>query len=53
MGEGIGKLYVDKKASKEQVKAIEEITSGKHGGGVFYNFSQYTENNIADGDHKH
>ena len=35
MGEGIGKLYVDKKASKEQVKAIEEITSGKHGGGVF------------------
>jgi hypothetical protein len=35
MGEGIGKLYVDKKASKEQVKAIEEITSGKYGGGVF------------------
>lgn len=35
MGDGIGKLYVDKKASKEQVKAIEEITSGKHGGGVF------------------
>lgn len=35
MGNGIGKLYVDKKASPEQVKAIEEITSGKHGGGVF------------------
>jgi hypothetical protein len=35
MGEGIGKLYVDKKASAEQVKAIEEITSGKYGGGVF------------------
>jgi hypothetical protein len=35
LGEGIGKLYVDKKASKEQIKAIEEITSGKYGGGVF------------------
>lgn len=35
MGDGIGKLYVDKKASADQVKAIEEITSGKHGGGVF------------------
>jgi hypothetical protein len=35
MGDGIGKLYVDKKASAEQVKAIEEITSGQHGGGVF------------------
>ena len=35
MGEGIGKLYIDKKASKEQVKAIEEITSGKYGGGEF------------------
>jgi hypothetical protein len=35
MGDGRGKLYVDKKASPEQVKAIEEITSGKHGGGVF------------------
>jgi hypothetical protein len=39
MGEGIGKVYVDKKASKEQVKAIEEITSGKYGGGVFTVFS--------------
>ena len=35
MGEGIGQLYVDKKASSEQVKALEEIVSGKHGGGVF------------------
>jgi hypothetical protein len=35
MGDGIGKLYVDKKASPDQVKAIEEITSGKYGGGVF------------------
>lgn len=35
MGEGIGKLYVDKKASSEQVKAIEQITSGNYGGGVF------------------
>jgi len=35
MGDGIGKLYVDRKASPEQVKAIEEITSGRHGGGVF------------------
>jgi len=34
-GDGIGKLYVDNKASADQVKAIEEITSGKHGGGVF------------------
>jgi hypothetical protein len=35
MGDGVGKTYVDKKATAEQVKAIEEITSGKHGGGVF------------------
>jgi len=35
MGDGIGKLYVDRKASSAQVKAIEEITSGKHGGGIF------------------
>lgn len=35
LGNGIGKLYVDKKATPDQVKAIEEITSGKHGGGVF------------------
>jgi hypothetical protein len=35
LGNGIGQLYVDIHASPEQVKAIEEITSGKHGGGVF------------------
>lgn len=35
MGDGAGKLYVDKKATPEQVKAIEEIVSGKNGGGVF------------------
>jgi hypothetical protein len=35
MGDGIGALYVDSKASPEQVKAIEEIISGKYGGGVF------------------
>jgi hypothetical protein len=35
LGNGIGQLYVDKKASPDQVKAIEEIISGRHGGGVF------------------
>jgi hypothetical protein len=35
MGEGIGQLYVDSKANPEQVNAIENITSGKYGGGVF------------------
>jgi len=35
MGEGIGALYVNNSATPEQVKAIEDITSGKHGGGVF------------------
>lgn len=34
-GEGIGALYVDSSASSEQVKAIEEITSGKYGGAIF------------------
>ncbi len=38
MGNGIGELYVDTRATPEQVKAIEEITSGKHGGGVFMVF---------------
>jgi hypothetical protein len=28
-------LYIDKKASLQQVKAIEEIVSGKYGGGIF------------------
>jgi hypothetical protein len=35
MGDGIGAVYVDSKASPQQVKAIDEITSGKHGGGIF------------------
>jgi hypothetical protein len=35
MGDGIGALYVDSKASPEQVRAIENIISGKYGGGVF------------------
>lgn len=34
-GEGIAALYVDTDATPEQVKAIEEITSGKHGGAIF------------------
>lgn len=38
MGNGIGKVYVDKKATPEQVKAIEQITSGKYGGGIFMIF---------------
>ncbi|HEY6975711.1 MAG TPA: DUF1326 domain-containing protein [Chitinophagaceae bacterium] len=35
LGDGIGALYVDSKASPEQVKSIEKIISGKYGGGVF------------------
>lgn len=35
MGDGVGKLFVDRKASAQQVKAIEAITNGKYGGGVF------------------
>ena len=38
MGDGIGQLYIDRKATPAQVKAIEEITSGKYGGGVFMVF---------------
>ncbi len=34
-GGGIAALYVDHDATSEQVKAIEEITSGKHGGAIF------------------
>ncbi len=34
-GEGIGALYVDTNATPEQVKAIEEIASGKYGGAIF------------------
>ena len=44
LGNGRGKLYVDKKASKEQVSALESITTGKSGGGVFAIFaSTFTE----------
>jgi hypothetical protein len=38
-GDGIAQVYIDKKASPEQAKAIEEITSGKHGGGIFAIFA--------------
>lgn len=34
-GNGIGALYVDPSATAEQRKAIEEIMSGKYGGGAF------------------
>lgn len=34
-GNGIAALYIDPGATPEQRKAIEEIVSGKHGGGVF------------------
>lgn len=34
-GDGIAALYIDNDATDEQVKAIEEITSGKHGGAIF------------------
>ena len=35
MGNGAGRVYIDPKASAEQKKAIETITGGKVGGGVF------------------
>jgi hypothetical protein len=35
MGNGAGKIYVDPSATPAQRHAIEEITAGKHGGGVF------------------
>ncbi|HKZ99528.1 MAG TPA: DUF1326 domain-containing protein [Thermoplasmata archaeon] len=35
MGDGAGRVYIDPKATPAQRKAIEAITSGKHGGGVF------------------
>jgi len=34
-GNGIGALYIDENTTSEQRKAVEEIFSGKHGGGVF------------------
>lgn len=38
-GDGIAQIYIDKKASAQQIKAIEEITSGKHGGAIFAIFA--------------
>ncbi|HYS74172.1 MAG TPA: DUF1326 domain-containing protein [Thermoplasmata archaeon] len=35
MGNGIGRVYVDPKAKPAQREAIEKITGGKEGGGVF------------------
>jgi len=35
LGNGTSIIYVDKKATPSQVKAIEEILSGKYGGGIF------------------
>ena len=34
-GNGVGRVYVDSSATAAQRKAIEAITSGQHGGGVF------------------
>lgn len=34
-GNGVARYYVDSAATPEQVAAIGEITSGRHGGGVF------------------
>ena len=39
-GNGIARLYVDTTATPEQVHAINEIGSGKHGGGVFEIFAK-------------
>ena len=39
-GNGIGRVYVDPKATPAQKKAIEELTSGKYGGGHFAIFPQ-------------
>lgn len=35
MGNGAGRVYIDAKAKPEQREAVREVTSGKHGGGVF------------------
>jgi len=35
MGNGMGRVYIDPKAKPEQRVAIEQITGGKEGGGVF------------------
>ncbi|HKZ89692.1 MAG TPA: DUF1326 domain-containing protein [Thermoplasmata archaeon] len=34
-GNGAGRVYVDSKATDDQKRAVEAITSGKNGGGVF------------------
>ena len=39
-GNGVGALYIDPSATVDQRKAIEEIWSGKHGGGVFEVFAK-------------
>ena len=40
MGNGVSRLYVDPGGTPAQRKAIEEITAGKHGGGVFEIFAR-------------
>jgi hypothetical protein len=39
MGGGTGRVYIDPKAKREQRAAIEKITGGKEGGGVFAVFA--------------
>lgn len=39
-GNGISRTYVDEGANAEQVEAINQIGSGKHGGGVFEIFAR-------------
>lgn len=39
-GNGIARVYVHKSANADQVNAISEICSGKHGGGVFEIFAK-------------
>ncbi len=38
-GRGVSRLYIDPAATPDQQKAVTEIFSGKHGGGVFAIFS--------------
>lgn len=39
-GNGVSRLYVDTAATPEQAKAVEEIVSGRHGGGVYEIFAK-------------
>lgn len=39
-GNGVSRVYVDRAASPQQVQAIEQIVSGKHGGGVWEVFAK-------------